>query len=277
LVYYQFDGWAGRAHVAHGVFTRLGGRSQPPWHSLNTGHTVGDDLQAVEANHELICRALGCARGDLVSPHQVHGSRVRVVDERDKGGVLSETDALITATPGVMLMLRFADCVPVLFYDPVRRAVGLAHAGWRGTVAGIARVTVQAMVDELGCRPPDILAGIGPAIGPCCYEVGRDVADAVGQAMPAARLPDAGHLLSAEADTRVEGTAPRRPDGRGGDADRRWHLDLWAANRLQLVQAGVPCVDVAGLCTACHTDEWFSHRAERGRTGRLGALIGLRG
>jgi YfiH family protein len=264
LVYYQFDGWAGCADVAHGVFTRLGGYSRAPWESLNTGHTVGDDLQAVEANHALICRALGCARGDLVSPHQVHGSRVRVVDERDKGGVLPQTDALITATPGVMLMLRFADCVPVLFYDPVRRAVGLAHAGWRGTVAGIARVTVQAMVDELGCQPADILTGIGPAIGPCCYEVGRDVADAVRQAMS-----DEGQFLRAQAE-------PGASAGDNGDAERHWQLDLWAANRAQLVQTGVPYVEVAGLCTACHTEEWFSHRAERGRTGRLGALIGLR-
>jgi YfiH family protein len=264
LVYYQFDGWEGHADLAHGVFTRLGGYSRAPWHSLNTGHTVGDNLQAVEANHQLICQALDCAREDIVSPHQVHGTRVRLVGERDKGQVCPQTDALITAAPGVMLMLRFADCVPVLFYDPVRRAVGLAHAGWRGTVAGIARLTVQAMVDELGCRPADILAGIGPAIGPCCYEVGRDVADAVRQA-----LLDARHLL-------------RAPDGSSisarddGDADGRWYLDLWTANRVQLAQTGVRRVQVAGLCTACRTDEWFSHRAERGRTGRLGALIGLR-
>jgi hypothetical protein len=229
---------------------------------------VGDDLQAVEANHELICQALGCARGDIVSPHQVHGTRVRVVDEQDRGSVLPQTDALITAAPGLMLMLRFADCVPVLFHDPVRRAVGLAHAGWRGTVAGMARVTVQAMVDQLGCRPADIRAGIGPAIGPCCYEVGRDVADAVRQAMPGT-----GQLLRAQAGGGTSAGGDGDADWR---ADRRWHLDLWAANRLQLARAGLQHISVAGLCTACRTDEWYSHRAEQGQTGRLGALIGLR-
>jgi YfiH family protein len=252
VVYYQFSHLLGHTDLAHGVFTRLGGHSQPPWDSLNTGHTVGDDSEAVQANHELIFEALGVHRRDVVSPHQVHGTSVRVVDARDRGQVCPETDALVTATPGVVLMLRFADCVPILLFDPIRRVVGLAHAGWRGTVAGMAGLAVQAMVNDMGCRPADILAGVGPSIGPCCYEVGQDVADAAFRA-----FPGADGLLA--------------PCGNG-----RWHLDLWAANRHQLADAGVQDVQVAGICTACHTDEWFSHRAERGKTGRLGALIGLR-
>jgi YfiH family protein len=150
-------------------------------------------------------------------------------------------------------MLRFADCTPVWLYDPVQRAIGLAHAGWRGTVVGAARATVAAMQSAYGCRPADLLAGIGPAIGPCCYEVGEDVAQAIDGAFSEA----AGRLLS--------------PQTNG-----KWHLDLWAANRHTLMQAGVQQIEVAGICTACHTDEWFSHRAERGRTGRIGALIGLK-
>lgn len=254
LVYYQFDRFAQSGQeLVHGCFTRLGGVSQAPWQSLNTGHTVGDNLDLVRENHDRICKVLDIQRSDMVSPHQVHSAVVRAVDGRHRGQVCEQTDALVTDTPGLYLMLRFADCVPVLFYDPVRRAVGLAHAGWRGTVAGIARATVQSMVETYGCRPHDILAGIGASIGPCCYEVGEEVADAVREAFPGAPS-----LLL------------RRASG-------RWHFDLWAANAYPLAQAGLVSVEISGLCTACRTDEWFSHRAEQGRTGRLGVVIGLRG
>jgi YfiH family protein len=151
-------------------------------------------------------------------------------------------------------MLRFADCTPVWFYDPIQRAIGLAHAGWRGTVAGIVRETVAKMRTAFGCHPGDLIVGIGPAIGPCCYEVGPDVARAVARSFPA----DAPWLLE-----------PRSAN--------RWHLNLWLANELQLQQAGVRHIHVAEICTACNTGEWFSHRAERGRTGRFGALIGMKG
>jgi YfiH family protein len=248
LVYYQFPSLLAYADLAHGLFTRQGGHSIGPWTSLNTGHTVGDDLQAVEANHRLICETLQIEQSDIVSPHQVHSTTVRVVGREHRGQVCPETDALITAHPGVPLMLRFADCVPVLLYDPRRHVVGLAHAGWRGTVGGIVGATVQAMSNELGCRPCDIVAGVGPAIGPCCYEVGDDVAGAFRDTPQVLRAAGDGH----------------------------WYLDLWAANREQLARAGVRDVTMANTCTACHTDEWFSHRAERGRTGRWGALIGLR-
>jgi len=253
LVYYQFDRFVENARgPVHGCFTRLGGASGPPWESLNTGHTVGDDRAHVRENHERICRALDIRRADVVSPHQVHSAVVRVVDAEDRGQVCEQTDALVTDTPGVYLMLRFADCVPVLFYDPVRNVVALAHAGWRGTVAYIGRATVRRMADTFGCRPADIRAGIGPSIGPCCYEVGTEVVDAA-----RAAFPDAPHLVRRQA---------------GG----RWHFDLWAANRHQLAAEGLTEIEVSGLCTACRTDEWFSHRAERGRTGRLGVVIGLR-
>lgn len=253
LVYYQFEQFnPDGSGLVQGCFTRLGGVSRPPWQSLNTGHTVGDDLEHVRENHRRICSALGIRSTDVVSPHQVHSDAVRIVDATDRGQVCPQTDALITAATGVHLMLRFADCVPVLFYDPVRCAVGLAHAGWRGTVACIARVTVQAMVAAFGCRPADIRAGIGPSIGPCCYEVGAEVVDAAQAAFPGA--PD---------------VVQRQPGG-------GWHLDLWAANRYQLAQEGLAEIEVSGMCTACRTDEWFSHRAENGRTGRLAAVIGLR-
>jgi len=248
LVYYQFPHLLPYTGLTHGLFTRLGGHSPAPWASLNTGHTVGDDPQAVDANHRLICRALDIEQGDIVSPHQVHSASVRIVGAEHRGQVCPETDALVSAQPDVFLMLRFADCVPILLYDPCHQVAAVAHAGWRGTLAGIAGATVRVMVDAFGCHPADLIAGIGPAIGPCCYQVGRDVAAAFGQTP---------HLL--------------RQSG-----DGHWQLDLWAANQEQLNRSGVGQVDIAGICTACHTDEWFSHRAEGGRTGRWGALLGLR-
>jgi hypothetical protein len=158
---------------------------------------------------------------------------------------------ILTRNPAVTLYMRFADCVPVLLYDPVRAAVAMAHAGWLGTVRGASRVAVEIMISQFGSRPGDILAAIGPSIGPDHYEVGQDVLDQV-----AAAFGD-----------EAKGLVERR--------DGRSYLDLWASNRFQLQQAGVKHVEVAGLCTACHTDDWFSHRAEVGRTGRFGALIAL--
>jgi len=253
LVYYRFHNLSAYPELAHGIFTRRGGQSQSPWASLNTGHSVGDDPDAVEINHRLICEALGFSVADLVSPHQVHGANVAVVGVQDRGQVIEETDALITDQPGGLLMLRFADCTPVWMYDPVHRAIGLAHAGWRGTAAGTVRETVQAMASAFGTHPRDVLAGIGPAIGPCCYEVGPDVARAISETFPEM----ASQVLEARGET-------------------KWHLDLWTANCEHLRRAGVTQVEVAGVCTACHTDEWYSHRAEHGRTGRIGALLGLR-
>lgn len=253
LVYYQFHSLLPFSDLAHGIFTRLGGKSLAPWHSLNTGHTVGDSPEAVDANHRLICEVLGFSTGDLVSPYQVHGHRVAAVDASDRGRVIPETDALVTDAPDVLLMLRFADCTPIWLYDSVRGAIGLVHAGWRGTVAGTVREAVRAMQSAFGCRPADLTAAIGPAIGPCCYEVGEDVASA---------------FRAQFGKTASQFLAPQE--------NAKWHLDLWAANRYHLTQAGVERVEVAKVCTACHTGEWFSHRADRGRTGRIGALIGLR-
>jgi YfiH family protein len=252
LVYYCFEALDGQEEIFHGIFTRLGGVSSSPWATLNVDHTVGDDGEAVEENHRRICRALGIARRDIASGYQVHGTRVARVDHKDRGRVCPQTDVLITDVPGVSLMQRYADCLPILLYDPVHQAVGLAHAGWRGTLVGVTRKAVQAMRTEFGSRPADLIAGLGPSIGPCCYQVGPEVAEATQAAIlgwPSALL--------------------RQRDG-------SWHLDLWEANRRQLVQAGVVRIEISGLCTACRTDEFYSHRAERGRTGRFGVVVGLR-
>jgi YfiH family protein len=253
LAYYRCRSLPAEDGVVHGIFTRLGGHSGPPWESLNTGHTVGDVPSAVLENHRAICEALGVEMAHLVSPHQVHGTRVAAVGLEHRGQVIADTDALITDVPGVVLMLRFADCTPLWLYDRRLGAIGLAHAGWRGTVADVAGATVRAMQVAFGCHPSDLVGCIGPSIGPCCYEVGTDVAQAVE------------HTFG------QEGASLLRPQGPG-----KWHLDMWAANRRQLAEAGVKQIEVGGACTACNTEEWFSHRAEHGRTGRMGALITLR-
>lgn len=253
LVYYQFERLAAHPQVIHAIFTRLGGHSGPPWTGLNAGHSVGDDPQAVDANHRLIGQTLGFVETDFVSPYQVHGRNVVIVDGSHKGRVIEATDALITQTPGVPLLLRFADCTPIMLYDPANKVIGLAHAGWRGTVSRTAQAAAQTMIDTWGCRAQDLIAGIGPSIGPCCYQVGEDVAQAVREVFPA--CPE---LL-------------REHHANG----KRWLFDLWMANRRQLEEIGIRQIEVAGLCTACHTDEWFSHRAEGGKTGRFAAVIAL--
>jgi YfiH family protein len=253
LVYYRFVNLASHHEVLHGVFTRLGGVSPSPYGSLNVGHLVGDGHELVEANHELIYQALGISRRDVATAHQVHGSRVALVGPEDCGRVIPATDALITDTAGIALMLRFADCLPVLLYDPVRRAIGLAHAGWKGTIEGIAAKTALVMVEAYGSRPADIIAGLGPCIGPCCYQIGSDVIESV-----KASFNHWQGLL--------------QPRG-----DSSFHFDLWEANRRQLAEIGVKDIELIQLCTACRTDEFFSHRAEGGHTGRFAVILGMRG
>ncbi|HOU15428.1 MAG TPA: peptidoglycan editing factor PgeF [Anaerolineae bacterium] len=248
LVWYTFTG-PGR-DFTHACFTRLGGVSAGQWSTLNLGSTVGDDPRAVQENHHRIFDAFGISRAQVVSPYQVHGRNVVRVTARDGGSVIPATDALMTDRPGVALLLRFADCAPVLFYDPVQRVVGLAHAGWRGVAAGIVAATVQAMGAAFGTRAQDVWAGIGPAIGPQHYSVGLEVVEAIRAALP-------------------EGASA------AVCRDGRWYVDLAGAVATQLRAAGVSYIEDCGFCTASRVDEWYSHRAENGRTGRFGVLVML--
>lgn len=250
IVRYRFE-TLDQEVVPHAVLTRLGGVSQGPFATLNLGHTVGDDLEAVEENHRRVFAALDLRRDRLVSPYQVHSANVRWVSDAHAGTVQPATDGLITDTPGLAILFRFADCVPILLFDPTHRAIGLVHAGWRGAAKGVVAAAVKAFAHHVGSRPEDLWAGIGPAIGPCCYRVGSDVARAVARACPA------------------DAQIAHRKDG-------GVYLDLPGAVRAQLAAAGVGQVEMSGICTACHTEEWFSHRAERGRTGRFGVVMMLR-
>jgi hypothetical protein len=242
-----------RDGLTHGLFNRQGGHSQGPFASLNVGYSVGDEPERVEANHRAIYSALNIEPGDMVSAQQVHGARVTVATAEDGGGTLERTDALISDTPGLMLMMRVADCVPVFFYTAESPAVGLAHAGWRGTLEGVATKTARAMASAFGCRPEKLIVGLGPSIGPCCYEVGPEVV---------ARVRE---VYGAQADGLL---SPATGEGKA-------YFDLWHANALQLRNTGVEQIETAGICTCCRCDEFYSHRSEGGRTGRLAALAGL--
>ncbi|RLC94021.1 MAG: multicopper polyphenol oxidase, partial [Chloroflexi bacterium] len=184
VVLYRFAGLEEAQGLRHAVLTRIGGVSREPYATLNLGHTVGDDLADVEENHRRALGALDLQPGQTVSPYQVHGARVEVVGRVHLGVVLPATDALVTDAPGVSLLMRFGDCAPVLLFDPVQRVIGMAHAGWRGVVVGSVPATVRTMTERLGCHPADLWAGIGPTIGPCCYEVGPEVVAAVEEVCP---------------------------------------------------------------------------------------------
>ena len=252
VVAYRFEGGSRAEGVLHAALTRIGGVSQRPFATLNLGHTVGDDLAAVQENHRRALSVLDLDPRRIVSSYQVHGARVGLVGRGQLGRVQPATDALVTDVPDVPLLMRFGDCVPILFFDPVRRVVGIAHAGWRGLVAGVVGETVRTMSERLGCDPANVWAGIGPAIGPCCYEIGPEIVSDVETACPpGAKIVH--HL------------------------NRRIYLDLPAAVGAQLRGAGVESVEDSGLCTACRADEFYSHRAERGRTGRFGVIVALLG
>lgn len=250
--YYTFPAFARHPEIAHGVFTRLGGASRSPYRSLNVGHSVGDDPRAVEENHRLVQEALHVRGTEVVTARQVHSNHVACVTASDRGRVMPGTDALIADDPGVTLLLRFADCLPIFLYDPQRGVIGLGHAGWRGTAAMIAFRMVSTMMDLYGSDPTSVIAALGPAIGPCCYRVGDEVVEAVSNSLS-------------------DWQGAIRPCGNG-----HFSLDLWEANRQQLMDCGIREVVTGRLCTACHANEFFSHRAEGGNTGRFAALLGIR-
>lgn len=258
--------WAG-AGLVHGFSHRLGGASRPPFASLNLALHVADDESAVLANREKLWRALDWDPDRVVAGRQVHEAEVAVAEEADAGrgarGVedaLDGVDAIVTAVPGLLLTAFFADCTPILLYDGVKPAVGVAHAGWRGTALDVAGAAVAAMGSAFGSRPENMEAAIGPAIGPCCYEVGPEVAERI-------------ELVSGG-----PGTATRRGpivSAAGG----RWTVDLAGANEWLLQRAGLDPkkIYVDDTCTRCRRERFFSHRGDGGGTGRFAAVIGLRG
>lgn len=239
--------------VTHAVFTRQGGVSSGPFAQLNVGATVGDERENVLENLERAFAAVNRPRGSIFDSWLVHGTDVLVAHAPRpvEWARPPKADIVITNQPQVTLFMRYADCVPIVLYDPKRQAVGLAHAGWRGTVEKVAAKAVQALKDQYGSEPGDVVAAIGPSISTERYEVGEDVASQVLAVFGA----DASGLL---------------PQTNGA-----LHLDLIAANKLTLEQVGVENIESANLCTASNQADWFSHRGSGGRTGRFGALVAL--
>jgi YfiH family protein len=257
--YFMFTSFI-QAGIEHAIFTRHGGVSPKPWNSLNVGGTVGDDPTRVIQNRYKAFSALQRLPETIYDVWQVHSKEVVCTDRpRPPDQQHQKADAILTDKPSVSLFMRFADCVPILLADPRQGVVGMVHAGWKGTTLQIAASAVQKMREQYGSRPADILAGIGPSIGVEHYPVGPDVVAEVVHTF-ADRAP---RFLST------------LEDGAWAAGMSRAKFDLWAANKAILEESGVEAIEVAGICTACHTDDWFSHRAERGQTGRFGAIIGL--
>ena len=245
--------------VAHGFSTRLGGVSEGMWGSLNLGISRGDDPDRVRENYRRFMETIGAQEGNLVKSNQVHKDTVRVVTSADwrediceKAGF--EADGLVTATPGVALMISTADCIPVLFYDPVRRVVAAAHAGWRGTAAGIVERTVERMEEVYGCCPGDILVAIGPGICAQCFETHEDVPNAM---MAAMGTPVLQHIQIKD--------------------NGKFSVDLKGIIAMRLEQTGVDPANIAisQECTSCRTDKYWSHRKVGNNRGSMAAVIQL--
>ena len=239
--------------AAHAFTTRLGGVSTGHLSSLNLGMHRGDDAANVQENFSRLAHCIGFSMDKLVLTWQIHSDIVRPVTAADARGIdhrdYPQCDALITNEPGTALFVFTADCTPILLHDPVTGAVGAVHAGWRGTAAGIAAKTVEAMVAAYGCKPENIRAAIGPNIGHCCFETDRDVPDAMLQALGE----------PAKAHIRQEGS--------------KYYVNLKEMNALFLQNSGVTQIEQSTHCTACHPDLFWSHRVTGGVRGSQGAVI----
>ncbi len=241
--------------------TRNVSKGHPSSGNLNTGLHTGDDPIHVLENRKLIFGSLGLEFDSFTAAQQVHGANVVRVNEGERGrgahrykDAIPATDGLITDLPGVPIGVFTADCVPIFLFDPVRKSVGIVHAGWRSAAVGIAGTAVKRMNDEFGSNPADMWAAFGPSIGSCCYEVGRDVFDAFSKAF--------------------ENTASFFRQTK----DDKWHLDLWLANRCQLEEAGLDGTRIieTKICSACNSDEYFSARKLGSRTGRTLSVIAIK-
>lgn len=253
---YTFDSLADLPLCAH-VSTRHGGVSPPPWQSLNFSVPRGDTRRNVRENRSRFAAAIGVDGERITYCQQVHGTGIAVVGEDDAGQMQAGCDGMVTDTVGLPLMLVFADCTPILLYDRRRHVLGICHAGWRGTVNGAAGAALWAMQAAFSTDPADVMACIGPSIGPASYEVGDEVL-----ALASAKLAHADILFD-------------YPNGPQANP----HFNLWLANRTQLTAAGVPDeqIEVAGIDTATNTHDLFSHRAEHGRCGLFGMAAQLCG
>lgn len=251
LSFYQFEVMS-RFQIHQGIFCRNGGVSPAPWNSLNLGGLSGDTRENIIENRKRIFSCFNLSVDTIFDVWQVHGNKAICTDRpRPLTEEHEKADAIFTNKQGITLFMRFADCVPLFFYDPKNIVIGIAHAGRIGTLNRIAEDCVKTMKEVYGSDPGEIIAGIGPSIGSDHYEVKQDVIEHAEICFE-----------------NIEEVLIQR--------DGKHYLDLWEANRLVLEQSGVKMIEVAGICTACHTEDWFSHRAENGLTGRFGALLAIK-
>lgn len=260
LIYITFPKLTECGAVRHVFSTRSGGVSTGDCASMNLSFNKDTKRENVLKNYEILCTAVGIDTSHLVLSHQTHTNNVLCVTKDDCGtGItkpsFSDIDGLITNEPGVALVTQFADCTPLLFCDPVKKVIATSHAGWKGTVKLIGKVTVEKMVNEYGCDPKNIIAGIGPCIGKCCYEVDDPVYNEIVK-IPFLNLDK---ILS--------------PKDNG-----KYMLDLVETNRQILIHSGIKAenIDVSDICTCCNSNSLHSHRATKGKRGNLAAIIELK-
>ncbi len=253
--------------VNHGFSTRLGGVSTGCWYSMNISAARGDSPEHVAENRKRIAQAIGVREEDFTYTNQTHTTNVAVAREEDRGKQFLETDGIVTDVPGICLVTFFADCVPLYFVDPVKKAVGLSHSGWRGTAGKIGRVTVEKMKEEFGSNPEDILAAVGPSICQDCYEVSGDVIERFQEVFDRSLWRKL--FYPAE---------PLTEHDICGIKERKYQLNLWEANRQIFLEAGIKeeHIAVTNLCTCCNPELLFSHRAAGNRRGNLSAFLGLK-
>jgi len=250
IEYYRHVKWD---KIKHGIFTRHGGVSQSYWASLNVGGTNGDDDAAVRINHERMYNVLDVNGDRACTTWMIHGVDTIIANDPAEGRRwLAKADGIITNKPDTPLVMRYADCTPLLVYDPSKQVIGLGHAGWRGTVNGMGASLVKTMRDTYDCQPEDIEVVIGAAISQENYQVGEEVVEAVNL------------YYGDDADLIV-----RDP------SDGTAYLDLWKANQLDFERQGVTKIEVMGICTFDNTSDFFSHRGENGKTGRFGVVMSL--
>ena len=240
-------------NISHAFTTRIGGVSDGIHKSLNLAQSTGDKFENVRKNYTILCNTLDISIEDIVCSNQVHGTHIRVVTQNDRGKLFTpnphRADGLITNVPGIALMVFAADCVPILLYDPVKKAAGAIHAGWRSTVADILGAAVEKMTSEFGCSPVDIKAAIGPCISKCCFETDSDVVNAL---------------------TKVLGDNTHECLTTRGS---KYLVDLKEANKILLKRAGSIDIMVSDECTSCNADKYWSHRKTKGQRGSQAAVI----
>ncbi len=234
------------------VSTRVGGVSQGPYHELNMGYHVGDDPENVTENRKIFFNAIGIELDSLVLARQIHSDNIMVVDKSHAGygaydfeSGLPGTDAIITNSNSIAIGILTADCVPVMLFDPIKKVIGVAHAGWKGSLLKIAKKTVLKMKEVYGTEPNDCLVALGPCIGKCCYEVSDNIIEQFGKAF--------NHEFKKDENK----------------------LDLLQVIKIQLFEIGVKNITCMELCTACNRNLFYSHRAENGLTGRMISLLKL--